>query len=151
ANYATTNPAMIQGRWGQVIHSQIRRFVVVRVKANQHFVEACSITTYGGRGCLKPGCYPSEHTAVYLKGCTPQYLEGERERGMDKDPVAIEATDINETMDPISRLRLGKVYSIECNVKVRDIGKVVPEDMGKLLHYHRQEMNNGFEPDDDHE
>lgn len=33
------NPAMIPGRWGETIYSQIRRFVVIRVHKN-HFVEA---------------------------------------------------------------------------------------------------------------
>jgi hypothetical protein len=34
------DPAIITGRWGQQIHSQIRRFVVVRVNRQQHFIEA---------------------------------------------------------------------------------------------------------------
>ena len=67
---------------------------------------------------------------------------------MQKSPIAIEPTDPNEPMLPTSRLRLGKTYSIECNVKVRDIGKVAPEDRTKLLRYHQDERDIGFEPDD---
>jgi hypothetical protein len=39
---AASNPAIIPGRFGQDVHSQIRRFVVVRVNRNSHFVEAWS-------------------------------------------------------------------------------------------------------------
>jgi hypothetical protein len=68
---------------------------------------------------------------------------------MTKDPIKIKPTDPAEEMKPASRLRLGKVVSIECNVKVRDIGMVVNEDKSRLLEYYQQEQNNGFEADDD--
>ena len=98
---------------------------------------------------MKPGCNASEHTIVYLKPGQPYYIPGEYERGMTKDPIAIEATDPNEEMRPKSRLRLGKVVSIECNVKVRDIGMVAAEHRSKLLDYFQTEQDNGFEPDED--
>jgi hypothetical protein len=97
---------------------------------------------------LKPGCKPSEHAIVYLKGSHPQIFNGEYERGMTKSAIAIEPSDPNETMLPSSRLRLGKTYIIECNVKVRDIGKVAREDKIRLLRYHQDERDSGFEPDD---
>jgi hypothetical protein len=107
-----------------------------------------AITTYGGRGVLKPGCNASEHTIVHIKGQPPQYLDGERKKGMTKDPIAIEPAVKNESMLPSSRLRLGKIYTIECNVKVRDIGMVAKEDRIKLLGYYQDEKDNGFEADD---
>jgi hypothetical protein len=106
-----------------------------------------AIATYGGRGVLKPGCNASEHTIVHIKGHSPQYVHGEWEKGMTKEPIAIKPADKNETMLPTSRLRLGKTYSIEWNVKVRDIGMVIPEDKTKLLRYHQDERNAGFEND----
>jgi hypothetical protein len=60
----------------------------------------------------------------------------------------IDPTDPKETMPPESRLRLGKVVSVDCIVKVRDIGMVVPEHRLKLLEYYQQEQDNGFEPDE---
>lgn len=107
-----------------------------------------AITTYGERGVLKPGCNASEHAIVYLKGSQPQYIPGEYEKGMKKSPIAIEPTDPSEQMLPTSRLRLGKTYSIECNVKVRDIGKVAFEHRTMLLRYHQDEKDLGFEPND---
>jgi len=98
---------------------------------------------------MKPGCNASEHTIVYLKPGQPYYIPGEYERGMTKDPIAIEATDPNEEMRPKSRLRFGKAVSIECNVKVRDIGMVAAEHRSKLLYYFQTEQDIGFEPDED--
>ncbi|KAF2823153.1 hypothetical protein CC86DRAFT_300156 [Ophiobolus disseminans] len=144
----TVHPNIIEGRFGEKIHSTIRRFVIVRVNRQQHFVEACAITTYGERGVLKPGCNASEHTIAYLRGRQPQYYPGEYEKGMTKTPIAIEPTDPNEKMLPSSRLRLGKTYSIECNVKVRDIGNVALEHKTTLLRYYQESKDLGFEPDD---
>jgi len=39
----------------------------------------------------------------------------------------------------LSRLRFGKKYAIEWNVKVKDLGMVVHEDMPKLLKYYADE------------
>jgi hypothetical protein len=72
---------------------------------------------------------------------------------MTKEPIAYEPTDPSETMSPTSRVRLGQSYSIECNVKVRDIGIVAFEDRLRLLRYFREESDDGFEheyDDDDH-
>ncbi|KAF1941205.1 hypothetical protein EJ02DRAFT_444991 [Clathrospora elynae] len=144
----TDNTAITVGRFGESVYSQIRRFVVVKVHRQRHFVYACAISTYGDQGVLKPGCNASEHTIVYLRGQQPVYLRGERERGMEKDPIQIEPTDDREQMKPASRVRLGKIHPIEWNVKVRDIGMVSPGDMSKLVRYYREENDSGFDADD---
>ncbi|KAH7378348.1 hypothetical protein BKA66DRAFT_421266 [Pyrenochaeta sp. MPI-SDFR-AT-0127] len=143
------NPAITTGRYGQPIYSQIRRFVIVKVNRKQYFVYACPITTYGNRGVLKPGCNASEHVMVYRNGTRPELIPGERERGMTKDPIAINIEDAQEEMHPASRLRLGKITSIEWNVKVRNIGMVIPEHRSRLMAYYRAEQNNGFDNDND--
>lgn len=75
-------------------------------------------------------------------------LEGEWERGMTKDPIMIIPTDTREVMEPASRLRCGKIYSIEWNVKLRDIGMVSDHDRTKLLQYFNEEQENGFDNDE---
>jgi hypothetical protein len=112
--------------------------------------KSSAISTYGGQGALKRGCKASEHTIVYLRGTQPLWMPGERERGMTKDPIMIEPTDTLETMQPSSRLRCGKIHIIEWNIKVRDIGMMASRDKTKLLHYYRDEQNEGFDPDDDY-
>jgi hypothetical protein len=69
---------------------------------------------------------------------------------MTKDPIEIEPASATETMDPASRLRFGKIYSIECNVKVREIGVVSRKHMSKLLAYYEEEDGGGFDANDDY-
>lgn len=98
-----------------------------------------SIVTYRGQGVNKRGVEPHEHAIMYTSGQAPCYIDGEYEKGMTKDPI--EMTPSNETI-PLareSRIRFGKVYAIEWNVKVRDIGMVASKDTEKLLEYWRQE------------
>lgn len=99
------------------------------------------ISTYSERGTLKPGCNPREHAVIYNKGIDPEtcYLEGERENGLCKEPIEVDAGNSGSYLKPRSRIRFGKAYSIEWNVKVKDIGKVVPRDMSKLLAYYEEE------------
>lgn len=130
------NDAITVVRFNQSVYSQIRRFVIVEVRRG--FVYACAISTYSGRGVLKPGCLPSEHTIVYAQGASPTYLQGEYEAGMTKEPIEIIPADSSVTIIPTSRLRLGKIYPVEWNVKVKDIGQVHPEHLSKLLMYYEE-------------
>ncbi|KAL1644289.1 hypothetical protein SLS61_008892 [Didymella pomorum] len=101
-------------RFGEAVYSQIRRFVVVRVR--RQFVYALSIVTYRGQG-------------------------GEYEMGMTKEPIEMTPSDKTIPLARESRIRFGKIYAIEWNVKVRDIGMVASKDTEKLLEYWRQEDN----------
>lgn len=89
-----------------------------------------------------------EHTIVYSQGYQPQYLPGEYESGMTKTPIAVEPAEPGEIMSATSRLRFGMTYTVECNVKVRDLGMVVPEHKTTLLRYYQDERDNGFEPEE---
>jgi hypothetical protein len=97
------------------------------------------ITTYSGRGTTKQGCRPSEHAIVYFSGTTPRYVEGEYGNGMTTDPIEIVPADRNATMDPASRLRFGKTFPVEWNVKVKEIGRVASHDMAKMIQYWQEE------------
>ncbi|KAG9186218.1 hypothetical protein G6011_02774 [Alternaria panax] len=122
-------------RFNERVHTNIRRFVVV---GDRHgFVYACGIGTYSGRGALKAGCAPREHTIVYLSGTDPGscYFPGEYQGGMTKQPLEIIPVDPSIKLRSDSRIRFGKVYPIEKNVKVKDIGQVHPNHIGKLFQY----------------
>jgi hypothetical protein len=110
--------------------------------------EGSAMMTYKHRGVLEPGCNASEHAIAHLKGQQPVCLEGEQERGMTKDPIEIEPVDSQVSMSPMSRIRFGKTFSIEFNVKVREIGMVSQKHLSKLSEYHQAEMNSGWDPDD---
>ncbi|KAF1958045.1 hypothetical protein CC80DRAFT_534516 [Byssothecium circinans] len=133
ANAAADNDAFTVVRFDGLAHTQIRRFVIVKVMRG--FVYACAIFTYGNRGTLKPGCVPSEHTIVYFSGTNPAscYIQGEYEAGMTKEPIEIIPSEGGIFMKRESRLRFSKIYPIEWNVKVKDIGRVKPEQKSHLL------------------
>lgn len=143
-------------RFGDHVYTQIRRFVVVSVRKN--FVHAwyakairrdfkadqCSaISTYKGCGTLKNGCDPREHAVVYNTGINPEscYLDGEKDKGLYKEPIQVRPADQSSDLQPTSRIRFGKIYSIEWNVKVKDIGRVVAEDLSALKANYHEENN----------
>lgn len=118
-------------------------------------ISTSAIFTYGNQGALKPGCKTSEHAIVYFNGTQPMLLDGEFERGLTKDPIMIdpsqEAIERGEQMHYTSRLRCGKVFSIEWNVKVRDIGMVSSRDRSKLIQYFKEEDKSGFDLDEEND
>lgn len=103
--------------------------------------EISAIATYGKQGTLKSGCNPGEHAVVYNTGVDPQgcYLKGERRKGLYKEPIEVFPADSSSYLTPQSRVRFGKAYAIEWNVKVKDIGMVVDQYMGRLLSYFEDE------------
>ncbi|KAF2646177.1 hypothetical protein P280DRAFT_439960 [Massarina eburnea CBS 473.64] len=127
-------------KYGEQAFSQIRRFVIMEVRRG--FVYACPISTYSQRGTLKNGCIPGEHSVVYVEGTLPFRYPGEN---LVKAPIAVRPTH-NEplTLHAASRLHFGKVYPIEMNVKVKDLGKVVPQDLTNLLAYYREHNRHGY-------
>lgn len=58
---------------------------------------------------------------------------------MHKEPIEVIPIDWNERLTPASRVRFGKAYAIEWNVKVKEIGMVADRDMAKLLQYYEDE------------
>jgi hypothetical protein len=97
-----------------------------------------AISTYSGRATLKRGCIPSEHSIIYVEGAHPVMYDGE---ALTKAPIAVRpaASEPNLVLKPASRLHYGKAYPVEMNVKVKDLGDVVPEDLTNLLAYYIQE------------
>ncbi|KAJ8115596.1 hypothetical protein OPT61_g2789 [Boeremia exigua] len=128
-------------RYGETVYSQIRRFVVVSTRRG--FVLACAISAYSNRGTLKHGLDPKEHAVVYNTGTDPElcYLPGERERGLYKRPIEVSPANSSSHLVRESRIRFGKVYAIEWNVKVKDLGHVIPTHLEALKdHYKEEEM-----------
>ena len=70
-----------------------------------------------------------------MKGSSPQPLPGER--GLVKRPIAVNPCNPSLTLDPMSRLNFGKLYTVEHNVRLRDIGVVAADSMPYLDAYFR--------------
>lgn len=128
------DPGFSQVRFGETVHTKIRRFVVVRAKDT--YCSAVPISTYGGRGVAKPGVNKSEHVIVYSgnqpPAATAAELPGPSETGMRNRPIRVVKDAIHNELDLMSRIDLGKVYTIEYNVKVKAFGVVHQDSMVPL-------------------
>lgn len=74
---------------------------------------------------------------MYAVGSEPSLFHGE---SLTKEPIAIQLAEPWSSIDRASRVRFGKAYPVEMNVKVRDIGNVIPDDLSKLIAYYREEQ-----------
>lgn len=61
---------------------------------------------------------------------------------MSKEPIEVLPTDRVAQMDPASRIHFGKTYSVKRSVKAKDIGKVIPKHIPKMLQYWEAEEHN---------
>jgi hypothetical protein len=66
----------------------------------------------------------------------PVLLQGET--GITKRPIGL-LSESKVPMNVASRIWFGKVYPIDWNVKVKDLGRVRDEDMDVFTHYCLQE------------
>jgi len=80
------------------------------------------VQTYNGRGTTKPGVIMSDHGIIHTTKQAPDQLPGE---SLTKNSIRVEPT-ATESLEPASRVNYGKPYVVEHNVKVLDIGMVVP-------------------------
>jgi hypothetical protein len=67
---------------------------------------------------------------VYVAGSEPKLLPEEELPGMGNFPIVVE--DKSVTIDQSSRLNFGKLYTVEHNVKVRNVGKISKELLPRL-------------------
>jgi hypothetical protein len=112
-----------------MVYTNARRFVVVRQKREYCF--ACPIYTYSGRGTTKPGVQASEHGIAYSYGCQPTLLPGEF--GITKASLTVVMTEGERDLEAASRIYYGIHHPIQYNVKVKDVGYVLPEQIPVLI------------------
>jgi mRNA-degrading endonuclease toxin of MazEF toxin-antitoxin module len=67
-----------------------------------------------------------------MTGTVPEYAVGET--GMIKEPLSVDPFQAQK-LDGMSRVNFDKVYTVEHNVKVKNIGKVSDKSMPKLTGY----------------
>lgn len=114
-----------------------RRFVVVRVK--REFCFACPIFTYSGRATTKAGVRASEHGIVFSEGQKPQLLPGEA--GIVKPSIAVSTASGELKLPVASRIYYGIHHPIQYNIKVKDIGQVLPSHVPSLIGNWKAEDN----------
>lgn len=101
---------------------------------NSKLTDSRQISTNGGKGAAKTGLKQGEHAIAYTSAVPPPPLLEER---LSKEPIRINAVDQTEKLDATSRINLGKVYPVEHNVKICEVGMVAPADIRKLTAYYK--------------
>jgi hypothetical protein len=79
---------------------------------------------------LKYRVNANKHSIAYFMGTKPASFQDEY---LTKDSIAIIPADISQVISIGSRLHYAKVYLIEKNVKVKEIGNIILEDLSKLI------------------
>ncbi|KAF2868226.1 hypothetical protein BDV95DRAFT_501386 [Massariosphaeria phaeospora] len=125
------NPCISVVSYGQSVHTQIRRFIVVRAK--REFCFACPIFTYNNQGTLKPGVRAKEHAIAYTVGREPTLLPGEAT--LEKSPIPIVNVAGEPAFHIASRIYFGIHHPIQYNVKVKELGDVPPDWVPTLRQY----------------
>lgn len=122
------NDGITPGVYGQRVFSKVRRFVIIR--EGDLSCSALPITTYGGRGVGKPGVRKSDHAIIFTGRSAPQphrdEQPGRNEQPMRDRPICVVADENNAKLDPMSRIDLVKIHTINHNLKVKSFGLVHP-------------------------
>jgi hypothetical protein len=127
-DYTTASISAVKYR-DNFVHTNVRRFVVVRQK--REFCFACPIFTYRGRATTKPGVQAKEHGVIYSEGQSPQLIQGET--GITKASIGVVMAHSQTNLDVASRVYYGIHHPIQYNVKVKEIGQVVQSHLPTLI------------------
>ena len=115
---------------------EMARFAVVKTHAT--FSVCLRISTYSGQATTKAGVAPDDHAAVIPIGGT--FIPHHKGENLVKAPIKIKVEDLEITVDPMSRINFAKPYTVEHNVKIRNIGRVVGESVGLLDRYFAESL-----------
>ena len=129
--------------FGGQAFAKLRRFIVVRPQPRDYYSKCIQISTYGGRATTKKGLNQSEHTIVYTGEQAPARIRGETKLLLH--PVNVIPVNQEMRLDPLSRVNLGETYPVEHNVKVKEIGRVNPAHLKRLIGYWKRITD--WEPD----
>ncbi|RMZ14880.1 hypothetical protein D0860_01902 [Hortaea werneckii] len=114
------------GDSGSQAFSRVRRFIVVR--SGPGYCSAIPIVTYGGKGVAKTGVNKSEHCITYTGAQVPNPLRQELpirgEPPMQPIPIRVIPDNVTEKLDSTSRIDLGRVSTLQYNIKVKAFGTV---------------------------
>lgn len=117
-----------EGFSGQMF-TETARFVVV--KSGPTFSVCLRISTYSGQATSKPGVIASHHAAVIPQGGTVTYHPHEEE--LVNPPIEIKVENDDVDIDPMARINFAKPYTVEHNIWVRNVGRVVGDHVVRRL------------------
>lgn len=97
------------------------------------------VSTYGGQGSAKRGIDAAAHAIIYM--CDQKPAKSSDETKLSKRAIAVNPARADQKLDRMSRLNFGKVYTVEHDVKVMDIGTVADASMAYLEAYWTNQKN----------
>ena len=118
--------------FGEKAYTTIRRFVVVR-KGEDRSVTCLPVTSYRGKGYRKKDINLGDHGFIYSKN-PPVRVEGMLSQGLKVNLSKLSRGAPAHLQDP-SLVNYRKPYTVEANVKVKDIGVLDAYSEKVLLHY----------------
>jgi hypothetical protein len=74
------------------------------------------------------------HSVIYASDTAP-YAREEEQAFLVKKPIAVTMANEKQKLDKMSRINFGKLYTVEWNVRVMNVGRVVPDSMAIFLDY----------------
>jgi hypothetical protein len=131
-----------KGKYNEEVFSHIRRMAVV--KARHGYCWCVPINTYNYQGVAKKGFSPEDrraHAIIHMDNTKPAIHPAEKGM-MFKSPITVSAANSEQKLHYMSRINFGKVYSVEWNVKVMNVGKVHRDSMFNFEGYWRNEATN---------
>ena len=129
-----------KGKYGVEVFSHIRRMAVI--KARHGHCWCVPINTYNYQGVAKKGLSPEDreaHSIIYMDDTKPTIHPAEKGM-MFKDPIAVSAASSKQKLHYLSRINFGKVYSVEWDVKVMNVGKVHVNSMAAFIENWRSSL-----------
>ena len=105
----------------QMVHAKPRIFVVVRQKS-KHCL-CVPVYTYHQQATSKPGVNPEDHAPLIVDGTSVEFHENEEKEKLKK-ALSMIPEGQKAQWSPMSRINLGKVQSVEYNLKVRTVGRL---------------------------
>jgi len=113
--------------FNQKVHSKVRRFVVVR--QGDRFCTCLPVTSYDGRGLRKKGIHIQEHGFIYSHD-VPSFVSG-----ISKEPLRVLLSDDSTRLGDKSLVNYAKPYTVETNVKVKNVGQLDEKSRKKIKQY----------------
>ncbi|KAL8717665.1 MAG: hypothetical protein Q9225_005119 [Loekoesia sp. 1 TL-2023] len=138
-SYSSVPSLVSSNSWGELAYSQIQRYIVVKSRPKENHALCLAIKTYGGRGVAKKGVDAQTHTIVYTTAHPPAQLENEPR--LERESIKVVASSPKDKLDPTSRVNLGKIHTVEMNMKVKDVGMVDLSSLPLLINYWKELMD----------
>jgi len=118
--------------------AKFRWFVVVRKRL--HHSLCFAITTFGGRGAMKPSRgRAKDFVVLYPASIEPP--EPEPEEQIERDPLGMIIEEGQQYLSPAARVDCGRIYTVEDNLRVMKIGRIHPESLQNLEKYFQESVS----------